>query len=405
MNTFSGNVLAFPRPNRSTRDAHNQRVAALAQEIARHFPLHSAASEVEAVAWLHDCPRGIFSDLAKFDELAKATPVVRGLLQAGGKDPGALIGEIVTVANSFDEMIEWLPVEHQTVAQMLEELDLMNDLGLWRPAVAAALRKVVKPQWDALIRAGSRLPVSAIGAVRNLAAISEDDISEDLICRTAGNDPVLTGDLLRVVNSWACPWLLKRVSSVREAICQLGTRTARTVLLTSAARKIYSSKAMVGLWQHSIEVAAHAQHLGTLAGCDPEVTFLGGLMHDVGRLAIEMLDEETLAKRRRLGESGVPVLWLDLVTCGYDHAELGGELLQRWNFPSSVSESVALHHSPERTASKLASLLYLAETRSSESEDQPSAIKLNYALQTTGLTREQLRESAPKDLFTSIIAA
>jgi putative nucleotidyltransferase with HDIG domain len=400
MNTFVEDVSTSSGiAARSSRDAHYQRVAALAREVARSFSLGQEAREMEAVAWLHECPRDIFSDLAG------SNPVVRGLLHAQGKDPGALIGEIVTVANSLDEMIEWLPVEHQTVSQMLDELGVMNDLGLWRPEVGVALAKVVQGRWEAALDAGNRLPVTAISSVRNLAAIPAEEVSIDLLYRTAGRDPVLTGDLLRVVNSWAYPGLRKRVSSLREAICHLGTKTARSVLLASAARKIFSSKAILGLWKHSIEVAAHAQHLGSLAGCDPEEAFLAGLIHDVGRLAIETLDAETLASRARLSESGVPVVWLDLVTCRHDHAEIGGALLWKWNFPPTVVDAVSMHHSPERSASKLASVLYLAELRSDEFEDEPSQIKLNYALRTSGLNREQIRESKTEEVYARILAA
>jgi putative nucleotidyltransferase with HDIG domain len=399
MNTLAEDALPSSIRPQSSRDAHYQRVAVLAREIARYFHLHNEARELEAVAWLHECPRDIFGDLAK------SSPVVRGLLQAEGKDPGALIGEIVTIANSLDEMVDWLPVEHQTVTQMLEELKVMNDLKLWRPEVEAALGKVVKGQWEACLAAGNRLPVSALGSLRSLAMVPEEEVSVDLLYRTAGHDPVLTGDLLRVVNSWVCPSLRKRVSSLREAICHLGTETARTVLLASGARKIYSSKATLGLWKHSIEVAAHAQQLGSLAGCDPEAMFLSGLVHDVGRLAIEMLDAETLAKRERMSERGVPVVWVDLMTCRHDHAEIGGALLWRWNFPRSIVDAVALHHAPERSASKLASVLYLAEMRSGEFEDEPSRIKMESALRTAGVTREQLYSSEPKELFSSILAA
>lgn len=168
MNTFAGD-LALSNATRSTRDAHYQRVAALAREIARTFPLQ--IREIEAVAWLHECPRDIFNDLAE------SNPVVRGLLHAHGKDPGALMGEIVTAANAIDEMIEWLPVEYQSVTGMLEELNSMNELGLWRNQVGLALGKIVKDRWEAVLAAGDRLPVAAISSVRNLATIPVEEVS------------------------------------------------------------------------------------------------------------------------------------------------------------------------------------------------------------------------------------
>jgi putative nucleotidyltransferase with HDIG domain len=402
MNTIAEGLPTSSTAVRSSREAHYQRVAALAREIARSFTTRASAEElrdIEALAWLHECPRDIFSDLAE------ANPVVRGLLRAQGKEPGALASEIVTLANSLDEMIEWLPVEHQTVSQMLQELKDMNGLGLWRPEVEAALGRIVKTNWETVLTVGGRLPVASIGAVKNLGTIPEEEVSAELLYQTAGHDPVLTGDLLRVVNSWACPNLRRRISSLREAIFHLGTSSARTVLLAAAARKVYASKAILGLWKHSVEVAAYARRMGELAGCDPEAAFLSGLVHDVGRLAIEMLDAETLAIRSRLSEPGIPVVWVDLVTCRHDHAEIGGALLWRWNFPRSVVDAVTLHHSPERSASKLAAILYLAEVRSGAFEDEPSRMKFDAALKTAGLSREQFRTLEPLELFSSILAA
>ncbi len=403
MNILAEDLPTSSTPVRSSREAHYQRVAALSREIARALSpraeLRDELKEMEAFAWLHECPREFFSDLAE------SNPVVRGLMCAQGKEPGALMSEIVTLANSLDEMIEWLPVEHQTVTQMLEELKEMNGLGLWRPEVEAALRRIVKASWEKVMLAGSRLPVAAIGAVRNLGLIPEAEVTSELLYQTAGHDPVLTGDLLRVVNSWSCPSLRKKVSSLREAIFHLGTASARTVLLAAAARKVYPSKSILGLWKHSVEVAAQAQRFGEIAGIDPEAAFLAGLVHDIGRLAIELLDPETLATRSRLSEPGIPVVWIDLVTCRHDHAEIGGALLWRWNFPRNIVDAITLHHSPERSASKLAAVLYLAEVRSGECEEEPSPVKLNSALQTAGLTREQFRSSEPTDLFSSILAA
>ena len=128
---------------------------------------------------LHECPRDIFSNLAE------SNPVVRGLLGAQGKDPGALMAEIVTLANAFDEMIEWLPVEHQSVTQMLEELQQMNGLGLWRPAVGAALSQVTKRHWETVLDAGSRLPVTALNAVKNLGVVPIDDLTPEMLYETA----------------------------------------------------------------------------------------------------------------------------------------------------------------------------------------------------------------------------
>jgi putative nucleotidyltransferase with HDIG domain len=389
---------------RSSRDSHNCRVAALAREIARCLPNQKKLPEIESVAWLHDCPREIFSDCLVTNK------VVQGIQQAQGEKTGpggsgSIIGEIVTLANAFDEMIEWLPVEQTTVTRMVAELAQMNEFGLWRPEVDAAFRKICKPQWDTALAAAERLPVNALSEVLKLALVPADDLSVETLSQTALKDPVLSADLLRVINSWAFPNLRKRVGSVREAICYLGCEATRTIMVGSASRKVFASKTLQGLWKHSMSVAAHAQNIGAKAGCDPELSFLCGLFHDIGRLAIEQLDADTVEIRSRLSEPGIPVIWVDLVTCRHDHAEIGGTLLWRWNFPREMVEAVTHHHAPEKSASVMASVLYLAELRSDEIEDDPSPIKLSYALRNSNLTVRQVKDSEPSPVHASLMAA
>jgi putative nucleotidyltransferase with HDIG domain len=156
-----------------------------------------------------------------------------------------------------------------------------------------------------------------------------------------------------------------------------------------------------GLWKHSVHVAQIASELATLCGCDPEEAFLAGLLHDVGRLAIEKLDHTLLEARSRLMEQGIPPVWVDLVTCWHDHGEIGGVLLERWNLPFGLVDAVKFHHLPERSDGELTLLVYLAELRSGGNEDFYSASRLNYALDLTGLSMAQVQEAGTGNRRTS----
>jgi HD-like signal output (HDOD) protein len=111
-----------------------------------------------------------------------------------------------------------------------------------------------------------------------------------------------------------------------------------------------------------------------------------GLVHDIGRLVIQTLpDQHSAAHTRIAAESGCPVL-ADFLVCGCDHAELGADLLARWNFPDKFIEAVKHHHQPERTESRLASMLYLGEYVAGSDEDIPSISRLSHALTATGIS-------------------
>jgi putative nucleotidyltransferase with HDIG domain len=159
------------------------------------------------------------------------------------------------------------------------------------------------------------------------------------------------------------------------------------------------------LWKHSVEVAAYAAELAILCGCDREEAFTAGLLHDIGRLAMAKLDGNTLDRRARLAELKLPTAWIDLVTCRHDHAEIGGSLLQSWSFPQSTVEAVQHHHSPERSESKLAAVVYLAEVRTGSAEDMPSLVRNGSALARTGLSLAEVHGVRPRDQFAAILAS
>jgi putative nucleotidyltransferase with HDIG domain len=407
MDQSSKNTWSVPSSSQALYDAHCCRVRALAKEIARFFDIHNRAKLIESLAWLHDCPPQLLSgsmQTRNTDESVnqggshdlgeQIRDGVRGLHGAQiGDDDTALAAEMVSMANSVDEMLEWRQFEHQTVEDIFEELFEINQICLWRPEVEAALRVMSQDLLQEAIAEGDRLPVSALAVVRSLATVPTELLTIETLCRAVSVDPVLAGDLLRVVNSWGHPMLRGRVSSVRKAIWHLGTEQTRSVLMAAASRNLFASSAVRGLWKHSVHVAEIAADLSTLCGCDPEEAFLAGLLHDVGRLAIEKLDRTTLETRSRLTEHNIPTVWVDLVTCWHDHGEVGGALLEKWNLPSGLVDAVKFHHLPECSDGEITSVVYLAELRSGGNEDFHSARRLDYALDLTGLSLAQVQEA------------
>jgi len=121
------------------------------------------------------------------------------------------------------------------------------------------------------------------------------------------------------------------------------------------------------------------------------------LVHDIGAVAIQFLPRETLATCRNLVEGGCPPAYAERLLLGRDHGEIGAGLIEAWQFPDEFIESVRFHHQPERSASKLASLAYLAEFWSGLDEDLPSFGRVEACLARVGLTLENLMELGRQD--------
>ena len=71
------------------------------------------------------------------------------------------------------------------------------------------------------------------------------------------------------------------------------------------------------------------------------------MLHDIGRLAFFLklpgLMAELLLQRERVE---TPLYRLEQAALGYNHAEAGGALLQRWRVPESIHQPVCYHHQP-----------------------------------------------------------
>ena len=187
------------------------------------------------------------------------------------------------------------------------------------------------------------------------AAIEDPDCTFDDIGEIISIDPGLTARLLRIVNS-AFYGFSTQVETVTHALTIIGTdQLAQLVLATSVINQFKGIPSdlvdMDSFWRHSISAGLAARSIAALSGeYNVERFFVAGLLHDVGHLVLcAKAPDETGEILKKVEASG-KLLWIEeQKTCGFDHAELGGELLKAWNLPDRLVESVCFHHSPAKS--------------------------------------------------------
>lgn len=186
-----------------------------------------------------------------------------------------------------------------------------------------------------------------------IASLADDDVSFAKLAGVIERDTVLSGNVLRLVNS-ALYGRRGTVSSVRAAVSILGLTKLRNLLLGLSVAKLWAKvKTPVG-WSmskfndHAVATALLADGIVQKTRVDyPEGAFVAGLLHDLGRLmiAIALPDEfERVTKMqqeggRRLEECEKEVLEVT-------HSELSSAALIRWNLPLPIQKAVLYHHQP-----------------------------------------------------------
>lgn len=167
-------------------------------------------------------------------------------------------------------------------------------------------------------------------------------------------DPALTANLLRVANS-ALYAGKTRVSAVREAILRIGTRRVWEIAIAGSFGRVlppvlrgYDMPAAV-FWQHSVAVAVLAEHLArSLRVPEAPHAFTAGLLHDMGKLVIEMfLSQEQEDLVGVLDRGALALFDAEREVLGTDHGEVGMAVAEQWGLPSALGLVARWHHTPE----------------------------------------------------------
>lgn len=177
------------------------------------------------------------------------------------------------------------------------------------------------------------------GKVNELVRRSEVSVKEltDII----QNDPLLAALTVRSAATVG-------TSTLEQTISKLGAQRVRGILAEACGRKVMESRDTKTMettrliWEHSRAVGMLSQRIGVLAGVpDPDVCFVAGLLHDIGKpvLASILLEAEAQIIQRN------PKLWIDgevwVTIVDNLHRKIAIELAQKWQFPEAIQAVMA----------------------------------------------------------------
>ncbi|MCC7364489.1 MAG: HDOD domain-containing protein [Dehalococcoidia bacterium] len=224
-----------------------------------------------------------------------------------------------------------------------------------------------KSREDVLKAVASLPPLPAV-ALRVMQVAQDPKSSAGDLALIVSADPGLSATMLRVANS-AAYRRAREVTSVQESLVVLGFVQARNIAMSSAIAGTYAPDALNALfrisafWRHSIAVAFKASELAAKTHrLDVPSAFTAGILHNIGRLAIYFADpagvDQAIAEAMRREE---PFDTVEQELLGYDHAEIGGLLAERWNLPDGIREAIGAHHAAGEPDASLAGVVAAAD--------------------------------------------
>lgn len=204
---------------------------------------------------------------------------------------------------------------------------------------------------EAALRGLDQLPAFSPVLNHLMSTLADEDVSFAQLATVIERDSVLSGNVLRLVNS-ALYGRRGTISSVRAAVSILGISRLRNFLLGLSVTRLFSRVKppqafdMERFNTHSTAVAILADQLVQKTETSyPEGAFAAGLLHDLGRLMLAMTLPQEYAQIMELrGETGKPVEECEHEVIETTHAELSAAALQRWGLPTPIQKAVLYHH-------------------------------------------------------------
>ena len=203
------------------------------------------------------------------------------------------------------------------------------------------------------------LPALPTVVMRILKETESPDACTQTIERMLAADQALTSKVLRVVNS-AYYGLSGQVTSLSQAIVILGLQQIRNLVLSVSAysaikpRTARQQETMRVFWLHSFGTAAATQIIcqrKRLSIQDAETAFVGGLLHDIGRLFLFSNFTQTYDQVIRYAEQKkMPVEKAELRLLGLDHGAVGAQMAEHWKLPKPLVKMIGEHEAPSQDA-------------------------------------------------------
>jgi len=192
-----------------------------------------------------------------------------------------------------------------------------------------------------------QLPSMPLVALKALDGLRDPNATFADIARILEPDPVIAARVLRVVNSAAYS-RRDPVKTLEKAVSQIGVKPMRILLVELAACQVFTSRSsgirqtFQQIWEHCLAVAMLSRDLASslTTRVDPDVAYLGGLMHDIGKPIVAGLLLE--AERKLIEELDVPFMTESLwrKTVAESHRSVGAVVATSWKLPPAIADAI-----------------------------------------------------------------
>ncbi|MEW6600880.1 MAG: GGDEF domain-containing protein [Nitrospirota bacterium] len=238
---------------------------------------------------------------------------------------------------------------------------------------------------DSLLKGVATLPSLPAIALRIIQEIKKDKSSINDLAEIISYDPALTAKILRIANSsfYSLPY---KVDSIEKAVHILGLEALKNIALSftivrGLKRNLVDEFDHELFWKRSITSAVSAEMIAAKLNLKREDTFVTPLLMDIGVLVMYLMrPDDYLRVINKKRATTLPTCEAEVSVYGFDHQDVGSEILKKWGLPESIYMPIAYHHKKDDRPAGLKDItviLMLADIVSSVYHGSKSSKKFN----------------------------
>lgn len=224
--------------------------------------------------------------------------------------------------------------------------------------------ELIKKNIDEYINEMPSLPIS-VQKVMEICGKMQVNPSE--LNNVISLDPVLTGSLLKLINSayYGLSW---HITSLVRAVIMLGINTVKNLALSTAVlatlpkNKDHSGLNMEGFWRHCLCVGVTAKLLAKKQGVEAEFVeeyFTAGLLHDIGKIPLSaVLSADYLEAVTDAGSEQKSLYNTENSRFNINHCITGEMIVNAWKLNGPIADIITYHHNVTGYSGKNSGILH-----------------------------------------------
>jgi HD-like signal output (HDOD) protein len=186
--------------------------------------------------------------------------------------------------------------------------------------------------------------------VRLQQTMSDENVTNEVVVRVIGSEPMLAGRLLTMANSVALNTSGRKIADLPTAVARVGFNIVRSAALSFAVEQLrkaseyrHLESQLDALWKNSVQIATMchvvARRFSSLNG---DTALLAGLMHNGGRIYI-------LTRASKYPTLTADPLTFNSIVRDW-HANVAKALLENWKVADEIVDAVAGYEDLDREA-------------------------------------------------------